>query len=157
MRIPEISRHATQSSNFKVQYNWRNWCPDLYTRSISKIRVLLIKLPNSPDKYNVQSIIRYYSSFTIVDQFCLSDTFKEKLLKIITNTESSKAPGVDRLSVRFSKYGANMLAKPISALCNNSVSQGVFAKSWKLAKLKPFLKNEKKLIFPTTGQSHRFH
>ena len=75
------------------------------TCSISKIfknffsnlaKSLLIKLPNPPDKYNLQSVIRYYSSFTISDDFCLSNTSEEKVVKIMTNTESSKAAGVDR-------------------------------------------------------------
>ena len=74
------------------------------TRSISNIfkdffsnlaKSLLIKLPNPPDKYNLQPVIRYYSSFTISDDFCLSNTSAEKVLKIMTNIESSKAAGAD--------------------------------------------------------------
>ena len=71
---------------------------------------LLIKLPNPPDKYNLQSVIRYYFSFTISDDFCLTNTSEEKILKIMTNIESSKTAGVDKLSGRFLKYGANILA-----------------------------------------------
>ena len=123
------------------------------TRSISKIfknffsnlaKSLLIKLPNPPDKYNLQSVLRYYSSFTISDYFCLSNTSEEKVLKIMTNIESSKAAGVDKLSGRFLKDGANILAKPISALCNLSISQGVFPSACKVAKLKPIFKKGKK-------------
>ena len=74
------------------------------TRSISKIfknffsnlaKSLLIKHSNPPYKYNLQTVIRYYSSFTISDDFCLSNTFEDKVLKIMTNIESSKAAGVD--------------------------------------------------------------
>ena len=97
------------------------------TRSISKIfknffsnlvKSLLITLPNPPDKYNLQSVIRYYSSFTISNDFCLSNTSEEKVLKIMTNTESSKAAEVNKLSGRFLKDDTNILTKPISALCN---------------------------------------
>ena len=58
------------------------------TRSISKIfknffsnlaKSLLIKLPSPPDKYNLPSVIRYYSSFMISDDFCLSNTSEESL------------------------------------------------------------------------------
>ena len=77
---------------------------------------LLIKLPNPPDKYNLQSVIRYYSSFTISEDFHLSNTSEEKALKVMTNIESSKAAGEDKLSGRFLKDGTNILAKPISAL-----------------------------------------
>ena len=54
----------------------------------------------------------------ISDDFCLNNTSEEVVLKIMTNTVSSKAAGVDRLSARFSKNSANKLEKPISALCN---------------------------------------
>ena len=123
------------------------------TSSISKIfknlfsnlaKSLLIKLLNSPDKYNLQSVIRYYSSFTISDDFCLSNTSEEKVLKIMKNIENSKAAGVDKLSCWFLKDGPNILTKPISALCNLSISQGVFPNACKVAKLKSFLKKGKK-------------
>ena len=53
------------------------------TRSISKIvknffsnfgESLLIKLPNPPEKYDLQSVIRYYSNLMISDDFCLNNT-----------------------------------------------------------------------------------
>ena len=124
------------------------------TPSISKIfknffsnlaKSVLIKLPNPPDKYNLQSVIRYYSSFMISDDFCLSNTSEEKVLKLMTNIESSKAAGVDKLSCRFLKDGANILTKPISTRCNLSVSQRVvFPNACKVSKLKPFFKKGQK-------------
>ena len=45
---------------------------------------------------------------------------------------------------KFLKDGANILAKPICALCNLSVSLGVFPNAYKVAKLKPVFKKEKK-------------
>ena len=123
------------------------------TRPISKIfknffsnlaKYFLIKLPNLPDNYNLQLVIRYYSSFTILDYFCSSNTSEEKVLKIMTNIESSKAAGADKLSGRFLKDGSNILEKPIYALCNLSISQGVFPNACKFAKLKPIFKKGKK-------------
>ena len=117
------------------------------TRSISKIfkdffsnlaKSLLIKIPSPPDKYNLQSVIRYYSSFLISGDFCLSNTSEENVLKIMTNIEISKAAGVDKLSGRFLTDGANILAKPISTLHNLSISQGVFPNACKVAKLESF-------------------
>ena len=46
--------------------------------------------------------------------------------------------------VGFLRDGANILAKPISVLCNLSISQGVFPSACKVAKLKPIFKNQKK-------------
>ena len=39
---------------------------------------LLVKPPNPPDKYNLQSVIRDFSNFTISDDFCLNNTSEEK-------------------------------------------------------------------------------
>ena len=64
---------------------------------------LLIKLPNPPDKYNLQPVIGYYSGFTISVDFCLNNTSEEKVLKIMTNIESSKAAGIGRSSGRLLK------------------------------------------------------
>ena len=44
---------------------------------------LLIKLPNPPDKYNLEFVINYYFSFTIADDFSLNKTSENKVLKII--------------------------------------------------------------------------
>ena len=105
---------------------------------------LLIKLSNPPDKYNLQSVIKYYSCFKISDGFCLNKTSEEKVLKIMTNVESSKAAEVDRISGRFLKDDANILAKPVSTLCNLSTSQEVFPNARKGTKLKPIFKKGKK-------------
>ena len=72
--------------------------------------------------------------------FCLKNASEEKVLKIMTNIESSKAAGVDELYGRFLKNGANILAKPIWALCNLSISQGVFPNAFKVVKLKLIFK-----------------
>ena len=62
----------------------------------------------------------------------------------MTNIESFKAAGVDKLSGRFLKDGVSILAKLISALCNLPISQGVFPSACKVAKLKPIFKKGKK-------------
>ena len=62
----------------------------------------------------------------------------------MVNIESSKAAGVDKLSGRFLKDATNILAKPIYALCNLSISQEFFPNACKFAELKPFFKKEKK-------------
>ena len=39
---------------------------------------LLTKLPNSPDKYDLESVINYYSTFTITGDSCLIKTSDKK-------------------------------------------------------------------------------
>ena len=47
---------------------------------------------------------------------------------------------MDNLSGCFLKDGAKILAKPITDLCNLSITSGKFSDSYKLAKLKPIYK-----------------
>ena len=63
----------------------------------------------------------------------MCNTSEEKALKIMTYIESSQVAAVDKLSGRFLKDGANILAKPISALYNPSISRGVFPNACKVA------------------------
>ena len=123
------------------------------TRSISKIfkkcfsnlaESFLVKLPKAPDKYNLKSVIQYYPSFAITADFCLVSTTEKQVLKIMQDIKSSKAAGIDNLSGKFLKDGADVLAKPVSALCNLSISRGVFPSACKVAKLKPIFKKGKK-------------
>ena len=56
----------------------------------------------------------------------------------------SKAAGIDKTSRRFLEDGANILAKPISEICNISISSGIFPNDCKIAKLKPLYKRGSK-------------
>ena len=69
---------------------------------------ILIKLPNPLNKYNLESVINYFSSFTIAEDFCLNKTSESKVL-IILEIEITKAPGMDKLSGRFLQDTANIL------------------------------------------------
>ena len=64
--------------------------------------------------------------------------------------KSSKATWRDKLSGKSLKDGADILAKPVSALCDLSISRGVFPSACKVAKLKPIFKKSKKMIHQTT-------
>ena len=58
--------------------------------------------------------------------------------------KSFKATEVGKLSGRFFKDDADMLAKLVSVLWNLSVSRGVFLNACKFAKLKPIFEKGKK-------------
>ena len=120
------------------------------TRSILKIfknflsnlaESLLIKLLKPPDKYNLKSVIQYYSNFAITTEFCLVSTTEKQVLKIM----QVKVLKLLKLVLRkVLKDGADVLAKPFSAFCNLSISRGVFPSACKVAKLKPiFMKGKK--------------
>ena len=54
--------------------------------------------------------------------------------------DTSKAAGTDRLPGRFLKDGTNVLTKPVTDICNLSVSLNKFPRAFKLAKVKPIFK-----------------
>ena len=51
-----------------------------------------------------------------------------------------KAAGIDNISGKFLKDSANVLAKPISEICNLSIKNSVFPTDCHIAKLKPLFK-----------------
>ena len=53
---------------------------------------------------------------------------------------TNKAAGIDNLSGKFLKGGANILAKPISKICSLSIKYFVFPTDCQVAKLKPLYK-----------------
>ena len=93
---------------------------------------------------NIKSVIYYYSNFAINGTFHLNNISEDNVLKVIKGIEISKAAGIDKFSGRFLKDGAEVLAKPISELCNLSISHSIFPNACKIAKLKPIFKKGKK-------------
>ena len=60
------------------------------------------------------------------------------------NAEVTKAAGIDQISGKFLKDGAQILAKPISELCNLSMTIGSSPDACKIAKVKPLFKKSSK-------------
>ena len=71
-------------------------------------------------------------------------TTEKKVLEVLQFIDISKAAGIDKISGRFLKDGANILAKPIAKICNISISSGLLPSDCKIAKLKPLYKKESK-------------
>ena len=112
---------------------------------------LLIKLPNAPNKYNIESVSQYYSKFIIEEPFHLSITSQEEVFKIMQNIDILKAASTDNLSENFLKDGAEILAKPLSETWNLSITCRAFPNTFKVSKLKPIFKKGKK----TDSSNHR--
>ena len=84
-----------------------------------------MKIPNAPNKYNI-SAFQYYSKFIIEKPFHLNDTSEEEVFKIMQNIGISRAAEGDKLSGKFFKYGAQILAKPLKEICNLSITSRTF-------------------------------
>ena len=139
-----ISNFSAMEDNDTLTYDTRSISKVFKNLFSSSAKSLLVKLPNPPDKYNLESVINYYSSFTIADDFSLNKTSENKVLKIILKIEISKAAGIDKLSGRFLRDAAEILSRTISEIWNLSISRGVFPDACKIAKLKPIYKKGKK-------------
>ena len=87
---------------------------------------LLKNLPNSPNKFDINSVHQYYKNIELKDNFNLNLTMEKKVLEVLQFIDISKAAGIDKISGRFLKDGANILAKPIAKICNISISSGLF-------------------------------
>ena len=106
---------------------------------------LVSKLSNTSNKYGVQSVAQYYSHLGLTKIFELLPTEKDYILTILRGIDNSKAAGIDRLPRRFLKDGTNVLAKPVTDICNLSISLNKFPSAFKLAKVKPIFRKGRKL------------
>ena len=68
------------------------------------------------------------------------------MFRLLKNVEVTKAAGTDQNSEKFFKDGARILVKPISELCNLSITLGSFPDACKVAKVKPLFKKSSKRI-----------
>ena len=58
--------------------------------------------------------------------------------------DTSKDMGIDRLPGRLLKDGAGVLAKPVTDICNLSISLNKYQRVFKLANVKTILKKDRK-------------
>ena len=76
--------------------------------------------------------------------FKFDSTTEGYFFNILKNVEVTKAAGIDKISEKFFKDGAQILAKPISELYNLSMTLGSFPDACKIAKVKPLFKKGSK-------------
>ena len=74
----------------------------------------------------MNSVHQYYKKIKLKDNFNLTLTAEKKVLEILQCIDISKTAGINKISGRFLKDGANVLAKPIAEICNTSISSGLF-------------------------------
>ena len=103
-------------------------------------------LPPSPKIYGIDSLYSYYMKLNLEsDEYSFSNISVETVLDLLLNVEPSKAAGIDDISGKFIRDGANDLALPITQLCNLSIKLSSFPSDCKIAKLKPIFKKGLKL------------
>ena len=110
---------------------------DYYSNLAGK---LLKKLPKPPNKFTLNAVFQHYKGIIQSDSFNLATVSESTILTISKNNKVSKTASLGNLSGRFLKDGGKVLAKPITELCNLSITSGKFPDSCKIAKLKPIYK-----------------
>ena len=65
---------------------------------------------------------------------------EDLVLQLLKDMNIDKAAGIEYLSRKFLKDGANITAKPISKICNLSIKYSLFPADCQTAKLKPLFK-----------------
>ena len=101
---------------------------------------LLKNLLNSPKKFDMNSGHQYYKNIELKDNFNLILTTKKKVSEVLQCIDISKAAGIDKISGRFLKDTANIMAKTYSKNMNIFMSARLFPSHCKIAKLKPLYK-----------------
>ena len=105
---------------------------------------LLAKLPKSPNRYTNKFASDYYKKLSLSENFKLDPATEGYLFNILKNVEVTKTAGIDQISGKLLKDGARILGKPVSELCNLSMTLGSFPAAYKIAKVKPPFKKGSK-------------
>ena len=79
-----------------------------------------------------------------LEKFELVCITEETIKKLLCCLDVSKAPGMDEISPRFLKDGAEVLAKPICDIVNLSIKLSTFHDKCRIAKLTPRFKKGSK-------------
>ena len=102
---------------------------------------LINKLPAAPNRFGMNTVETYYRKYNLNGKdFSFTATTEGNILKLLKDINPSKAAGLDNIAGKFLKEGASALAKPVTQICNLSISLSVFPDRCKHAKLKPLFK-----------------
>jgi hypothetical protein len=106
---------------------------------------LVKQLPTAPNKFGIDTVKKYYEKYKLEGKFfSFTPVTEETILKLLLNTNPSKAAGLDNLAGKFLREGASVLVTPITKICNLSIRLSTFPDKCKIAKLKPLFKKGSK-------------
>ena len=108
-----------------------------YLTLVENLVNILLKASNN---CSINTVIKYYEHLIQGYHFNLASVSKNSIPGILKATQVSETAGLDSLSGRYVKDGADFLPKPISDLCNLSINSEKFPELCKVAKLKPLYK-----------------
>ena len=102
----------------EIAFNDTKNCSNFKSFFSNLAQYLVSKLPLSPNVFTESKVASYYDDIKLKDlNFEFSET-SEKILTIVEGLNPSKVAGIDSLSDKFLKDGADILARLISQLYN---------------------------------------
>ena len=102
-------------------------------------------LPKLPLKFNTNKTMMFYKKVSPnLEKFELVFIAEGTIKKLLSCLDVLKAPGMDEISPRFLRDGAEVLAKPICDIINLSIKLSTFTDKYKIAKLTPLFKKGSK-------------
>ena len=101
---------------------------------------LLKKLPAPTNKFNIESVRKYYHSINKGKSFDFKESNQQDIAKLLTSIDSTKAVGIDNISGLFLKDGASCISQPLSQIFNLSIKLSKFPSLCKATKIKPLFK-----------------
>ena len=96
---------------------------------------LVDQLPPAPNKFNKQTTREYYGNFNITNILKFETIDSTMILDILSKTNISKAPGIDKLPGTFLRDGSAVIAIPLTQIINLSIVTSKFPDLCKIAKL----------------------
>ena len=112
------------------------------------------KLPPSSNKSRISSVHIYYQNILdlLTSKFKLSNVIEDFALKLLKDLNIDEAVGIDNLSGKFLKDRANILAKPISNICNLFIKYSFFPTDYQIGKLNRYSKRVPQHFLEIIGQ-----
>ena len=106
---------------------------------------LVNKLPKRPICFVKQFLKEYYQEKCVVENsFNFSTVGEEKIENLLNGLTASKATGLDSLSVRFLKDGAEVIACPLAHIINLYLHSSQIPEDMKNARVVPLNKKQSK-------------
>ena len=103
---------------------------------------LVAKLPIPSKRFDIESVKVFYSNKLDLSEglFSFRPIQEETVLKILQSLDIEKSAGIDNISGKFLKDGAEFLSRPLTEICNLSIKLKQFPNNCKITKVKPLSK-----------------
>ena len=138
-----FARQKSPSTNICLEAENEGTISENFKKLLSNLANDLVqKLPTAATKFGNKSVEDYHNHmFNLYPKKLTFKTIQTRYISdILKSCDANKAAGIDYLSDRFLKDGADLLTIPITQICNLCIILSHFPKDCKVAKLKPLYK-----------------